>query len=142
MAGEKVAGNERCRQKVALSSRNGMVGPVKSGRYLPYVFTVVLASGISCGVSGFLYTMRRMNLFRCRQEISTHHPLPHVLMLGGIILAVNKLVGSYNAGIAIYTLIQMLLMAGVFTYVVSYMKRIGIKRWLRGISLLYFGLFP
>lgn len=76
------------------------------------------------------------------RNFTTHHPLPHVLLLGGIILAVNKLVGSYNAGIAVYTFLQMCLMAGVFTYVVSYMKRIEIKRWLRGLSLLYFGLFP
>ncbi len=76
------------------------------------------------------------------RNFTTHHPLPHVLLLGGIILAVNKVVGSYNAGIAVYTLFQMVLMAGVFTYVISYMKKVGIRRWLRGLSLLYFGLFP
>lgn len=76
------------------------------------------------------------------RNFTTHHPLPHVLLLGGIISAVHKLSGSYNAGIAVYTLLQMCLMAGVFTYVVYYMKKIGIRRFLRGASLLYFGLFP
>lgn len=76
------------------------------------------------------------------RNFTTHHPLPHVLLLGGIILAVNKVFGSYNAGIAAYTLFQMLVMAGVFTYVISYMKKVGIGRRLRVLSLLYFGLFP
>lgn len=76
------------------------------------------------------------------RNFTTHHPLPHVLLLGGIILAVNKVVDSYNAGIAAYTLFQMFVMAGVFTYVLHFMKRIGVRRWLRIVSLLYFGLFP
>lgn len=76
------------------------------------------------------------------RNFTTHHPLPHVLLLGGIILAVNKVFGSYNAGIAAYTLFQMFVMAGVFTYVISYMKKVGIGRRLRVLSLLYFGLFP
>lgn len=76
------------------------------------------------------------------RSFTTHHPLPHVLLLGSIILAVNKLSGSYNTGIAVYTLMQMCIMAGVFTYVTAYMKRRGAGRILRGIILLYFGLFP
>lgn len=76
------------------------------------------------------------------RNFTTHHPLPHVVLLGGIILAVNKLTGSYNMGIAAYTLFQMLLMAGVFTYVVGYMKRKKISRRLRILTALYFALFP
>lgn len=76
------------------------------------------------------------------RNFTTHHPLPHVLLLGGVILAVNKLTGSYNAGIAVYTLLQMCLMSGVFTYVVSYMKKCRIKRAFRVAVSLYFGFFP
>ncbi len=76
------------------------------------------------------------------RNFTTHHPLSHVLLLGGVILAVNKLTGSYNAGIAVYTLLQMCLMSGVFTYVVSYMKKCRIKRAFRVAVSLYFGFFP
>ncbi len=76
------------------------------------------------------------------RQFTTHHPLPHVLMLGGIILAVHKLTGSYNLGIAAYTLFQMCLLSGVFTYVLSYMGKCGIKRSLRAITALYFAFFP
>lgn len=76
------------------------------------------------------------------RQFTTHHPLPHVLMLGGIILAVHKLTGSYNLGIAAYTLFQMCLLSGVFTYVLSYMGKCGIKRSLRAVAALYFAFFP
>lgn len=76
------------------------------------------------------------------RSFTTHHPLPHVLLLGGIILAGNKLTGSYNTGIAFYTLLQMLLMAGVFTYVLRYMRAKRIQPVLRILTVLYFAFFP
>lgn len=76
------------------------------------------------------------------RQFTTHHPLPHVLLLGGIIQAVHKLTGSYNAGIAAYTLFQMVLLSGVFTYVIYYMKKRGIGRTLRILSVVYFAFFP
>lgn len=76
------------------------------------------------------------------RNFTTHHPLPHVLLLGGMISAVNKLCGSYNEGIAVYTLFQMCLMAGVFTCVVSYMRKRGIRLWVRAATAVYFGCFP
>lgn len=76
------------------------------------------------------------------RSFTTHHPLPHVLLLGGIILGVNKLTGSYNAGIAAYTIFQMLMMSGVFAYAICYMKKRGIRRSFRIMTALYFGFFP
>lgn len=76
------------------------------------------------------------------RQFTTHHPLPHVLLLGGTIQAVHKLTGSYNAGIAAYTVFQMVCMAGVFTAFLSWMKKTGIRRWLRVMAALYYAFFP
>ncbi len=76
------------------------------------------------------------------RNFTTHHPLFHVLLLGGTILGVNKLTDSYNMGIAAYTLLQMLFMSGVFTYVVSYMKKRGVAFLLRAGTFFYFAFFP
>lgn len=76
------------------------------------------------------------------RNFTTHHPLPHVILLGGIILSVNKITGSYNAGIAAYTLFQMILMSGIFTYVIYYMKKRGIRRITRMVTAIYFAFFP
>lgn len=76
------------------------------------------------------------------RNFTTHHPLPHVLLLGGTVLLGNKLAGSYNAGIAVYTLLQMLFLAGVFTWFISYMRKKGVGKGLCILTLLYFALFP
>ncbi len=76
------------------------------------------------------------------RRFTEHHPLPHVILLGGMILAVNKLAGSYNAGIAAYTLFQMAVLACVFSYGLLYLKEKGIQRWLWLSAACYFAFFP
>lgn len=76
------------------------------------------------------------------RSFTTHHPLIHVLFLGGIIQLVHKLTGSYNLGIACYTLIQMAVMAGIFGWCVAKLKGRGMKKGLCLLWTLYFGLFP
>lgn len=76
------------------------------------------------------------------RSFTNHHPLAHVLLLGTIVLGVNKLTGSFNMGIAAYTLLQMLFMAGVFTYFIHYMRRRGASLLIRLLSILYFAFFP
>lgn len=76
------------------------------------------------------------------RQFTTHHPLSHVLLLGGTVQAVHKMTGSYNAGIAVYTVLQMAGMAGVFTYVISFMKKSGVCRWLRTGGVFYYAFFP
>nr|MDE7284001.1 hypothetical protein [Lachnospiraceae bacterium] len=73
---------------------------------------------------------------------STHHPLVHVLMLGGIICAVHKLTGSYNLGIACYMIVQMLMVAGVFMYLNSFLGKKKVSGMMRFLSVLYFAVFP
>lgn len=76
------------------------------------------------------------------RQFTTHHPLLHVLLLGGIICLGNKLFSSYNTGIALYMLFQMAVMAGCFTYVVAFFRKRGAAGWLRVGSVIYFALFP
>ena len=51
------------------------------------------------------------------RNFSTHHPLLHVLLLGGIIPLVYKITGSYNLGIACYTLFQMAVLSCILNNV-------------------------
>lgn len=76
------------------------------------------------------------------RRFTTHHPLLHVVLLGGIISLGNKIFASYNAGIVLYMLFQMLLMAGCFTYILVYFRKNGAPVWLRAASVLYFAFFP
>jgi hypothetical protein len=90
----------------------------------------------------FVYDAQDEYIQVATRTFSTHHPLVHVLLLGGIICGVHKLTGSYNAGIACYTLLQMTLVSGCFTFLLSYLRKRKVSRPLCLISTLYLGLFP
>ena len=74
--------------------------------------------------------------------VTAHHPPLHTLLLGGTIQLVHALTGSYNAGIAVYTFVQMLIVTGCFTYTLSRMARWGVSRKLLLFSAAYAALFP
>lgn len=76
------------------------------------------------------------------RNFSTHHPLIHVLLLGGVIQLVYKLTGSYNLGIACYTLLQMLVLSGIFAWCICRLKRSGLTKMGSVLFTLYFGLCP
>lgn len=90
----------------------------------------------------FVYDAQDEYLQVASRTFNTHHPLVHVLMLGGIICAVHKVTDSYNLGIAAYTLVQMILVSGVFTFLISYLRKKKVSRLLRFISVIYFAFFP
>ncbi|MCR5595087.1 MAG: DUF6020 family protein [Lachnospiraceae bacterium] len=67
---------------------------------------------------------------------TTHHPLMHTLALGGSVRAGEVFCGSANTGIAIYILLQMAIVAFVFTYILHSMERLYV------FGILWYGLFP
>ena len=76
------------------------------------------------------------------RSFSTHHPLLHVLLLGGVIAFVHKFSGSWNAGIFTYLFLQMLVITAIFAYVLGYMQKCGIGKKRKIAYTLYYGLFP
>ncbi len=90
----------------------------------------------------FVYDAQEEYLQVASRVFTTHHPLAHVLLLGGIICAVHKVTGSYNLGIACYMVFQMLLVSGVFTYLLAYLRKKKVSAGFRVLSLIYFALFP
>ena len=76
------------------------------------------------------------------RTFTTHHPLLHVLLLGGTIALFHKISGSWNVGIAAYIFLQMLVITAVFAYVVTYLKKKGLDKKIRFLWLAFFGLFP
>lgn len=73
---------------------------------------------------------------------TTHHPLAHVLLLGGFVYVGNAIWNSYNIGIALYTLCQMVFLSGVFSYTISYIKKKINCKYIIGGMLAFYGLFP
>lgn len=90
----------------------------------------------------FVYDAQDEYLQVASRTFTTHHPLVHVLMLGGIICAVHKVTDSYNLGIACYMVVQMLLVAGVFTYLIAWFRKKKVSKAICLVTLLYFAFFP
>lgn len=74
--------------------------------------------------------------------LTSHHPVIHVLWVGGLLEGFRGLTGSYNPGIAVYTGIQMLLLAGVFAYTLHVLKEFQVPDIFCYIALLFYGLSP
>lgn len=90
----------------------------------------------------FVYDAQDEYMQVVTRNFSTHHPLCHVLLLGGIIQLIFKLTGSYNLGIACYTVLQMTAMAGIFAWCVEKLRAKGMGKAGRILLILYFGLCP
>lgn len=90
----------------------------------------------------FVYDAQDEYVQVATRTFSTHHPLVHVLLLGGIICAVHKLTDSYNPGIACYMVFQMAVAAGVFTFLFSYLRKKRTPLVIRLIGMVWLGLFP
>jgi len=77
-------------------------------------------------------------------SFSTHHPLLHTLMLGFLMMLGidNTADGSAAVGLAIYSVVQMVLMAGILAYACHWLRRRGTPLWARVMVTLLFAAFP
>ena len=74
--------------------------------------------------------------------VTSFHPVLHVLLVGYLLEGFYALTGSYNVGIAAYTILQMVILANLFAYSISLQRQIGLKKGWQFFSLLFFGLSP
>lgn len=75
-------------------------------------------------------------------EYSKHHPLLSTIYMVDVIKVGYKLTGDFNAGIALLSLINMIVGACVFTFVLSYLRHKDIGKWVRLLCLGYYAFFP
>lgn len=110
--------------------------------YSGIIFLLYLPVFLAAYPGFFVYDAQDELMQVITRNFTTHHPLVHVLLLGGIIQLIYKITGSYNLGIACYTLVQMLFMAGIFGWCIRKLRERGLKRGYGALLILYFGLFP
>lgn len=125
---KNVLGRYSCRQAWALYT--GAVFLC----WLP-VFLAYYPSVFAYDAEGQLYQV-------IAHDYSTHHPLLHTLFLGAFFLLGGKAFESYQAGMAVHSLVQMVFMAGTFGYTLAYLRRRGVAAYKRMALLLFYGLFP
>lgn len=112
------------------------------GIYALIIFLCYLPVLLAVYPGFFVYDAQDELMQVVTRSFSTHHPLLHVLLMGGTVQAGYKLTGDYNVGIAAYTVLQMLLLSGIFSWCICRLKREGMGKAGRIACILYFGWFP
>ena len=133
------------KQKAGRQASNQMIYP-----YPVKYFLRVWGGLIICQIPVLLAEYPGFFVYDAQTEVTevftrvftTHHPLMHVLVLGGIVSALHKITGSYNAGICTYIIGQMFLITAVFAYVIGLLRQMQIRRWIRILVFIFYGLFP
>lgn len=75
------------------------------------------------------------------KDYKTHHPLLHTVLLGACYsTGMDK--SNSNSGLILYEMIQMLIMAGIFSYTYVYLCKKISDRIFRGLTLLFYAVFP
>lgn len=75
-------------------------------------------------------------------KYSAHHPVTHVVLLGWIMKIMYKIIPSYNVGIAVYLFLQILVVSACFAYMMTFLKRIGVRRWIINTGIVFLAFFP
>lgn len=74
-------------------------------------------------------------------KLNNHHPVIHTAVIW-IGMTIGKVVGNYNAGMAVYSIIQMCIMAAIFSFAIYYMAKRHLPVIVRVLSLIFFACYP
>lgn len=75
-------------------------------------------------------------------SLSNGSPIAHTVIVGGCVKLGKFLFHSYNTGIAIYSIIQMILLASAFAFVIYYFNKKKAPFLLKIITLIIFMFLP
>lgn len=125
-------------------SKNSETGAMQKPFCTARAFAFILLCYVPMYLITFPGSFAYDSPFQLRQaftgEYSTHHPLLHTLLLGGCV-RLGQALGSINMGAALYTAIQMALLAGCFALTcASVARRCGAKSARR--CAVVFAIYP
>ncbi len=80
--------------------------------------------------------------FYFNDAMSNHHPIIHTLMLAFFYNIGDWIFSSPNIGIMFYTIIQALIMAAIFAYVITYMYSKKVSSFVLILSMIFYAIIP
>lgn len=106
------------------------------------IFLMWLPTFLALYPGAFVYDAQDEYIEVISRVFTTHHPLLHVLALGGIVHGAEYLGVSANAGIATYVILQMIIMSGILAYTLKLFEKMGMKKGWITAALIFYGIFP
>ncbi len=136
------AGGRAAFGKVTVTAGTGSEKPEKIWLfYSLLIFLCWLPVFLAYYPSVFAYDAEGQLYQVIAKDYNTHHPLLHTLFLGTF-FRLGGAVGSYQTGMAVHSVVQMLLMALAFGRALSWLYERRTPRWIRLLLLFFYGLFP
>lgn len=74
-------------------------------------------------------------------NLTNHHPVFHTFFIS-IFMNIGKAFGNYNLGVAIYSLVQMLVASSIFSFTIYYMSKRKVDIKFRILTLLFYAFYP
>ena len=97
--------------------------------YMPYVLSQYPGKISTDSVSEISIALFSMD------KMVNHHPIAHIAIVS-IFMNIGRMLNNYNLGIAFYSLFQMMLTAGSFSFVLYYMAKRNVNFYIRLLCFL------
>ena len=105
---------------------------------LVYLFQfLVLYPGLFVFDSGWQY-----NMYKGYVALTDQHPVLHTLLMGFVVDSIYQMTGNYNWGVAVYTILQMIICALSFSYMITYIYEKVRVRFVLILSLIFVAFHP
>ena len=116
--------------------------------YLPYIisfFPGILSPDPSNQIKQFFHIKTNYLDYTVLLDpnvyITNHHPVLHTVLLGGL-AKIGDILGSINIGIFMYTMLQVFIVIGTFSYSISYLRKLNTPYIIRLFILLGYAFIP
>lgn len=78
-----------------------------------------------------------------KHSVNTHHPIIHTYLLGFFVITIGqKMLGSVDTGMALYSIFQMLCMSAIFSCLYTTYIRKRVRRVWAIVSILLYAVLP
>ena len=74
-------------------------------------------------------------------NLTNHHPVFHTFLIG-IAMNIGKVIGNYNIGVAIFSLVQMLVTSAIYSFTIYYMAKRKVDIKFRVLTLIFYAFYP
>lgn len=128
------------------------VGFKKSGRFLKkHSFLIPFLIILACWIPYFIIyfpgiltgdSLSELNMILGNKVITDHHTVLHVLFMGLGYQIGNFITHNTNFAVATISLMQMIIMASIFAYFISFINKRNVNKIFIIFSILFFALVP
>lgn len=73
---------------------------------------------------------------------SNHHPVMQTWLIQGVLSIGMHIFNDLSTAVALYCILQMIVLAAIYAYTVSLLYRYGIPRWLCIVNTAFYALMP